>query len=98
LRRPGVVWFGEMLPEKTLAQAEEAARACGVMLVVGTAGVVYPAAGLVHTARAAGAKVIIVNPEETELDEVANVVLRGAAAKLVPELLGPARRDTPSPS
>ncbi|MCB2019138.1 MAG: NAD-dependent deacylase, partial [Hydrogenophaga sp.] len=46
LRRPAVVWFGEMLPSDALTAAEVAARDCGLMLVVGTAGMVYPAAGL----------------------------------------------------
>lgn len=84
LRRPAVVWFGEMLPEDTLEDAGNAARACDLMLVVGTSGVVYPAAGL---ARMAGGRVVIVNPEATELDDVAQVVLRGTAAQLLPKLL-----------
>ena len=46
LLRPGVVWFGEMLPEDAIDAAERAARACELMLVVGTSGAVWPAAGL----------------------------------------------------
>jgi NAD-dependent deacetylase len=87
LRRPAVVWFGELLPADTLAAAEAAARACDLMLVVGTSGVVYPAAGLAHTARAAGAQVVVVNTEPTKLDAVAHSVLRGPAAVLLPQLL-----------
>ena len=82
--RPNVVWFGEALPLNALGAAETAARACDVMLVIGTSGVVYPAAGL---ARMAGGKVVIVNPEATELDDVADAVLRGKAAELLPQLL-----------
>ena len=59
-----------------------------VMLVVGTAGAVYPAAGLAHQARAAGAQVVIVNPHPSELDDVAHHVLAGTAATLLPQLLG----------
>jgi NAD-dependent deacetylase len=84
LRRPDVVWFGEMLPTDRLARAEEAARDCDLMLVVGTSGVVYPAAGL---ARLAPGRVVIVNPEPTELDDAAHAVLRGKAAELLPLLL-----------
>ena len=87
LRRPAVVWFGEMLPAATLAAAEAAAQACNLMLVVGTSGVVYPAAGLAHTARAAGAQVVVVNTDPTELDGVAHTVLRGPAAVLLPRLM-----------
>jgi NAD-dependent deacetylase len=84
LRRPAVVWFGEMLPARELAQAQEAAAACDLMLVVGTSGVVYPAAGL---ARATGGRVVVVNPHPTELDDAAAAVLGGTAAALLPELL-----------
>lgn len=85
LRRPAVVWFGEMLPLQVLAAAEEAAAACDLMLVVGTSGVVHPAAGL---ARATPGKVVIVNPDASELDDAADVVLRGPAAQVLPALLG----------
>lgn len=82
--RPAVVWFGEALPMGELAAAEKAAAACDLMLVVGTSGVVYPAAGL---ARRATGRVVVVNPEPTELDDAAHAVLRGTAATLLPELL-----------
>ena len=85
--RPAVIWFGEMLPEDALRQAEQAARRCDVMLVVGTAGAVYPAAGLADQARAVGAQVIIVNPHPSELDELAHLRLAGSAAQVLPRLL-----------
>lgn len=87
LRRPAVVWFGEMLPAGTLEAAEQAAQACGLMLVVGTSGAVYPAAGLAHLASGSGARVVVVNPHPSELDAVADIVLRGTAATLLPRLL-----------
>lgn len=85
--RPAVVWFGEALPRYAIKAAQEAAHACQAMLVAGTSGLVYPAAGLAHLAREAGAKVVIVNPEPTDLDEVAHLVLRGSSAELLPALL-----------
>ena len=84
LRRPAVVWFGEMLPARELQQAEEAAAACDLMLVVGTSGQVYPAAGL---ARATRGRVAILNPAPTELDDAADAVLAGTSAALLPTLL-----------
>jgi NAD-dependent deacetylase len=84
LRRPAVVWFGEMLPARELAAAEDAAAACDLMLVVGTSGLVYPAAGL---ARATRGRVVILNPEPTALDDVADAVLVGPSAVLLPPLL-----------
>ena len=87
LRRPAVVWFGEPLPAAALAAAEAAARACDLMLVVGTSGVVYPAAGLALTAHQCGARVVIINPEATDLDPVADVCLHEPAADTLPALL-----------
>ena len=87
LLRPGVVWFGEPLPLAVLEAAQTAARRCDVMLVIGTAGAVYPAAGLAHLARTAGAQVVVVNTATSALDETAHAVLRGAAGALLPQLL-----------
>jgi NAD-dependent deacetylase len=86
--RPGVVWFGEALPLAAMNAAEAAAQACDLMLVVGTSGAVWPAAGLAALARRAGAFVAIVNPHASEIDEDAHAVLRGTAAGLLPRLLG----------
>ncbi|MFC5500001.1 NAD-dependent deacetylase [Caenimonas terrae] len=83
LRRPAVVWFGEALPLDALTAAERAADRCDLMLVVGTSGVVYPAAGLARRTRG---RVVVLNPEPTELD-AAGAVLRGKAAQLLPQLL-----------
>lgn len=85
--RPGVVWFGEHLPADALAQAEAAVDACDLMLVVGTSGVVYPAAGLAFQAHQRGAKVVILNPEATPLDMLADALLHENAAKALPVLL-----------
>ncbi len=87
LVRPGVVWFGEMLPAAALQTAERAASACDVALIVGTSGAVWPAAGLAATVRRAGAWVAIVNPHESEIDDAAHVVLRATAAQALPPLL-----------
>ncbi|TNF63833.1 MAG: NAD-dependent deacylase [Burkholderiales bacterium] len=87
LRRPAVVWFGETLPADILSAAQEASAACDLMLVVGTSGAVYPAAGLVHTARRAGGRVVIVNPQATELDDIADGLLRGGSAQILGRLL-----------
>ena len=87
LVRPGVVWFGEDLPLQALQAAEHAAQRCLVMLVVGTSGVVWPAAGLAAQARRHGAFVIIVNPDASGIDDDAQLCLRGTAARLLPAVL-----------
>jgi NAD-dependent deacetylase len=87
LVRPGVVWFGEALPEAALTAAVEAAAACDVLLTVGTAGVVYPAAEIPRIAARSGAAVIQINPQPTPLDKICDVNLRGSAAQVLPALV-----------
>lgn len=87
LLRPDVVWFEEMLPEDALAQAEDAARRCELLLVVGTSAEVYPAAALPHYAKAAGATVVEVNTEPTPLSSHADYVLRAPAGIALPALV-----------
>jgi NAD-dependent deacetylase len=87
LVRPGVVWFGEPLPFAAFDAAGKAAASCELMLVVGTSGAVWPAAGLVGQARRAGAFIIIVNPDTTEVDHEAQALLPGTAADILPRLL-----------
>jgi NAD-dependent deacetylase len=65
LARPGVVWFGEGIPDEA-ARAAAAATACDLFLSIGTSSVVYPAAALVADARARGAFTVEINPEMTE--------------------------------
>jgi NAD-dependent deacetylase len=92
LLRPDVVWFHEMLPEDIWQEAAEATAACDCFLVVGTSAIVYPAAGLVETASAAGARVIEINLDRTPASDLADVGLYGASGQLLPrlvELLGP---------
>ena len=85
--RPDVVWFGEMLDPAHLQAAEEAVTRADALLVVGTSGLVYPAAGLALQARRAGVRVIIVNPQPTEIDSVAELLVAGAAGVVLPPLL-----------
>ena len=87
LIRPEVVWFGEALPEGALAEGQELAARCDVMLVVGTSGVVYPAATVPLVAREAGATVIDVNPDRDELARIADVYLRGSGGEVLPALV-----------
>ncbi|MEU7866471.1 NAD-dependent deacylase [Dactylosporangium sp. NPDC049140] len=87
LVRPGVVWFGEALPEEALRAAVAAAASCDVLLTVGTSGVVYPAAEIPRIAARAGAAVVQVNPDPTPLDAVSTLNLRGTAATILPALV-----------
>lgn len=83
--RPGVVWFGESLPEDVWTDSMEIVAECDLLLVVGTSSVVYPAAGLARMARRA--KVIEINLEETPLSGSAHLALRGKAGEILPMLV-----------
>ena len=87
LARPGVVWFGEPLPDGMMKEAEHAAGAAEVLLVIGTSAVVYPAASLVPSAKHGGAKVIEVNTEDTPFTKEVDAALRGKAGEIVPQLV-----------
>ncbi len=77
--RPGVVWFGEMLPEANLERAMTAAENCDLFLSVGTSSQVYPAAALPAIALDHGAILIEINPEVTSLTPLAHYHLQGEA-------------------
>jgi len=85
LERPGVVWVGEVLPAAAVEASLAAAESCDVVLVVGTSGVVQPAAGLVDVARDLGARVVDVNPEEDGI--AAHHRLRLPAGEALPLVL-----------
>ncbi|HAJ38169.1 MAG TPA: NAD-dependent protein deacylase [Chloroflexi bacterium] len=85
--RPGVVWFGELLPEREMWAAWQAADTCDLFLVIGTSGVVYPASQLPVRARRHGAPIIEVNPEPSELSVMADICLRGPSGVVLPQLL-----------
>ena len=70
--RPGVVWFGEQLPEQAWGRAERLMEDCDVLLVVGTSGVVQPAASLPRSAKQRGVPLIEVNPEASAIEPVAD--------------------------
>lgn len=83
--RPGVVWFGESLPPAALARAFQAAGEAQLLMVVGTSGVVYPAAELPAIARRAGARIVHVNPH-LQLED-GDWGIAGAAGEVLPRLI-----------
>ena len=84
--KPTVVFFGEAMPVAATEAAFELARACDLMLVVGSSLVVYPAADVPATAAERGAPLVIVNAEPTPLDDQAAVVIHGRAGEVLPKL------------
>ena len=86
--KPNVVLFGEPIPWAAQEQAEEEARTCGVLVVVGTSAQVSPACDIPRIAKASGAAVVEINPEETSLSaDVTDIHLRGSASEVLGRLL-----------
>jgi NAD-dependent deacetylase len=87
LARPHIVWFGESLAAEDIAKSYEALESCEVLLIIGTSGLVYPAASFAPVARSAGAFVAEINPDATPNTGIVDVALQGRAKDIVPLLL-----------
>lgn len=95
--RPGVVWFGESLPEATFEEAVRRSRQCQLFFSVGTSAEVYPAAQLPAIARRNGAYVVEVNVERSMAAGLANEVLQGKSGEILPVLLSFCTGKTAAP-
>ncbi len=91
--RPDVVWFGEALPGDALDAAHNAAQHTDLMLVVGTSGVVRPAADLPEIAKRAGATIIEFNPVESAITPIADLWLPAPSGETLPRVLAALRSD-----
>ena len=85
--RPGVVWFGEMIPEDALNRSFAAAADCDVFLSVGTSSLVYPAAALADVAREHDALVAEINPNPTPQAAGFDYAVSANAGDALPELV-----------
>jgi NAD-dependent deacetylase len=85
--KTATVSFGQPLVPGDLARAQAAARRCDLMLAVGTKLSVWPIAGVVPVAKESGARVVIVNAEPTEMDQLADAVLTGSISEVLPRLI-----------
>jgi len=91
--KPNVILFGEQLLVRVLNEARREAQLCDLMLVLGSRLEVAPAADLPMIARQHGAKVIIVNYQETYLDPQAEVVIHADVAEVLPRIVRVVRED-----
>jgi NAD-dependent deacetylase len=87
--KTATISFGQGLVPEDLRRAEFAAQSCDLLLAVGSTLAVYPAAGVVPIAKSAGARVVIVNGQPTEMDALADAVLRGSISEILPLLVAP---------
>jgi NAD-dependent deacetylase len=97
--KPNVVLFGEPIPWLAQEQAEEEARTCGVLLVVGTSAQVSPACDIPQIAKESGAAIVEINPEETSLSgNVTDIHLRGSASEVLLRILEEVSSGEETPS
>jgi NAD-dependent deacetylase len=85
--RPDVVWFGELLPQEQLQAAYALLAETEVMLVIGTSGLVSPAAEMPGKAKDRGATIIEVNPDYSMITRVAAIKLPGTSGEVLPRVL-----------
>jgi len=88
LLKPATVSFGQSLPVEAMAKANQISEECEVFVAVGSSLVVHPAAGFPVIAKQNGAKLIIINREETPLDGIADGVFHGEIVDILPQLVG----------
>lgn len=85
--KPKVVLFGEALDSNVLARAKNEVEKADVLLIIGTALEIFPAALLPQIAKQHGARLIIVNPERTKARGRSDIFLRGKAGEILPKIL-----------
>ena len=87
--KSATISFGQGLVQEDLMRAQVAAESCDLMLAVGSTLSVYPIAAVVPVAKQAGARVVILNADPTEMDGLADAVIRGFISELLPILVTP---------
>ena len=87
LLRPGVVWFGEMLPPHVLGAALAQLDTCDTFMSLGTSAVVEPSASFVHHAASHGATTIEINLHETPISALVSYSLRGKTGEILPQIM-----------
>jgi NAD-dependent deacetylase len=91
--KPDVVFYGELIPREATLRADEAARTCAVMLVVGTSGGAWPASDIPRAAKSHGAKIVEINIERTELTpRVTDHYIGASSGVVMPALVEEVKR------
>jgi NAD-dependent deacetylase len=86
--KPAVVFFGEGIPVMEMTRADAEAGRCGVLLIIGTSGVVYPAAEIPYAAKSKGAAIVEINMEPTPFtSSVTDYFLEGNASGILPKIV-----------
>ena len=87
LLKPATISFGQSMPERETAEAYKRSTACDLFIVIGSSLVVHPAAQMPVVAKRAGAKLVIVNRDETACDDLADIIVNGPAGQVMAAIL-----------
>ncbi len=90
--KSATISFGQQLVARDLLRAQAAAENCDLLLAVGTTLAVYPIAAVVPAAKSAGARIVILNAESTEMDHLADMVLHESISVALPQICGSTQR------
>jgi len=74
--KTATISFGQAMPEDAMERARRLAQACDLFIAIGSSLVVWPAAGFPIVAKNSGARLIIINREPTDQDDIADLVIR----------------------
>jgi NAD-dependent deacetylase len=86
--KPATISFGQSMPERETAEAYRRSEAADLFMVIGSSLVVHPAAYMPVMARRAGAKLVIINRDETACDGLADIIINGLAGPTMAAILG----------
>jgi NAD-dependent deacetylase len=92
--RPGVVWFGEMLPQEVIRKSFEKSEKADIFFAVGTSAIVHPAASLPVAAKQNGAILVEINPDRTPLSALADFCFTTKSGELLPQLVAAVREES----
>ena len=91
--KPGVIFFGEAIPQEAMDRSFELASSAGALLVAGTSAVVSPVNTIPSIAKHNGAGIIEINKEKTHLtNTVTDIFLQGNAGDIIPQLVKAVKR------
>lgn len=86
--KPDVVFFGEEIPVKKMIRASGEANSCGLMFIIGTSGLVYPAAEIPYMAKSKGAVIVEINVSSTPFTtSITDYFFEGTASQVLPKIL-----------
>lgn len=94
LLKPATISFGQSMPESETAEAYRRSEACNLFIVIGSSLVVHPAAQMPVVAKRRGARLVIINRDETACDDIADIRIRGPAGPTIAAILAEVRKRT----